>query len=67
MKDGEKEWARHAKEIEAGTRKSFAAHLEERGLIHDVVGYVNTVILCYRDYLGLRTHTDHMQRTGAAT
>lgn len=39
MKDGEKEWARHAEEIKAGKRKNFAAHLEERGLIHDVVGY----------------------------
>jgi tyrosyl-tRNA synthetase len=38
MKDGEAEWARFAKEIKAGTRKNFAQHLEERGLIHDVVG-----------------------------
>ncbi|KAJ5142853.1 Aminoacyl-tRNA synthetase class Ic [Penicillium bovifimosum] len=38
MKDGEKEWAGFKKEIEAGTRKSFVQHLEERGLIHDVVG-----------------------------
>lgn len=40
MKEGEEEWARHAQEIKAGTRKDFATHLEERGLIHDVVGYV---------------------------
>jgi len=40
MKDGEKEWAGFAKEIKAGNRKNFAQHLEERGLIHDVVGYV---------------------------
>lgn len=40
MKDGEKEWAGFAKEIKAGDRKNFAQHLEERGLIHDVVGYV---------------------------
>jgi tyrosyl-tRNA synthetase len=38
MKDGKKEWAEHAEEIKAGKRKNFAAHLEERGLIHDVVG-----------------------------
>ncbi|KAJ5201886.1 Tyrosine--tRNA ligase [Penicillium cinerascens] len=38
MKDGKKEWAAHAEEIKAGKRKNFAAHLEERGLIHDVVG-----------------------------
>ncbi|KAJ5498131.1 Raffinose synthase [Penicillium expansum] len=38
MKDGEKEWAGFAKEIKAGNRKNFAQHLEERGLIHDVVG-----------------------------
>ena len=41
MKDGKKEWAEHAEEIRAGKRKNFAAHLEERGLIHDVVGYVS--------------------------
>jgi tyrosyl-tRNA synthetase len=40
MKDGEKEWAEFAKEIKEGKRKNFAQHLEERGLIHDVVGYV---------------------------
>jgi tyrosyl-tRNA synthetase len=40
MKDGKKEWAKYAEEIKAGKRKNFAAHLEERGLIHDVVGYV---------------------------
>ncbi|KAK5788723.1 hypothetical protein VI817_009681 [Penicillium citrinum] len=38
VQDGKDEWARHAKEIKDGKRKSFAAHLEERGLIHDVVG-----------------------------
>ncbi|OGE51732.1 hypothetical protein PENARI_c012G09063 [Penicillium arizonense] len=38
MKDGEKEWAEFAKEIKEGKRKNFAQHLEERGLIHDVVG-----------------------------
>lgn len=40
VQDGKDEWARHAGEIKEGKRKSFAAHLEERGLIHDVVGYV---------------------------
>jgi len=44
MEDGKKEWAKHAEEIKAGKRKNFAAHLEERGLIHDVVGYV---LHCY--------------------
>lgn len=39
MQEGREEWARHAEEIKAGKRKNFAAHLEERGLIHDVVGY----------------------------
>jgi tyrosyl-tRNA synthetase len=38
MKDGETEWAGFAKEIKAGKRLNFAQHLEERGLIHDVVG-----------------------------
>jgi hypothetical protein len=40
VQDGKDEWARHAEEIKEGKRKNFAAHLEERGLIHDVVGYV---------------------------
>ena len=43
MEDGKKEWAQHAEEIKQGKRKNFAAHLEERGLIHDVVGYVSLV------------------------
>lgn len=38
MKDGEEEWARFARQIKAGKRLNFAQHLEERGLIHDVVG-----------------------------
>ncbi|KAF7715745.1 Tyrosine--tRNA ligase, mitochondrial [Penicillium ucsense] len=38
VQEGKEEWARHAEEIKAGKRKNFAAHLEERGLIHDVVG-----------------------------
>ncbi|KAJ5225243.1 Tyrosine--tRNA ligase [Penicillium chermesinum] len=38
QEEGRKEWARHAEEIKNGTRKSFVEHLEERGLIHDVVG-----------------------------
>lgn len=38
---GRQEWAKHAEEIKQGTRKSFVEHLEERGLLHDVVGYVN--------------------------
>lgn len=58
MKEGEKEWARRAKEIKAGTRKSFAAHLEERGLIHDVVGYGRAIKSPYGDFLGLITHAD---------
>lgn len=38
MKEAEEEWSEYAKEIEAGQRKSFVEHLEERGLLHDVVG-----------------------------
>lgn len=37
-KEAEQEWAQFAEEIKAGKRKSFVEHLEERGLIHDVVG-----------------------------
>lgn len=36
--EAKKEWSDFADEIEAGKRKSFAQHLEERGLLHDVVG-----------------------------
>ncbi|KAL5342808.1 hypothetical protein BJX70DRAFT_270946 [Aspergillus crustosus] len=38
MEDAKKEWAGFAEEIKAGKRKNFAEHLEERGLLHDVVG-----------------------------
>ncbi|KAI9371951.1 hypothetical protein BJX61DRAFT_509494 [Aspergillus egyptiacus] len=38
IEDAKKEWAEFAKEIKAGHRKSFAQHLEERELLHDVVG-----------------------------
>ncbi|GAB1204379.1 hypothetical protein APSETT445_003032 [Aspergillus pseudonomiae] len=38
MQQAEKEWAEFAEEIKAGKRKNFAQHLEERGLLHDVVG-----------------------------
>lgn len=34
----EKQWAEYAKEIRAGKRKSFVDVLEERELLHDVVG-----------------------------
>lgn len=47
VQDGKDEWARHAQEIKEGKRKSFAAHLEERGLIHDVVGYVVNLDFAY--------------------
>lgn len=39
-KNAEKEWATFAEEIKAGKRKDFAQHLEDRGLLHDVVGWV---------------------------
>ncbi|KAJ9401929.1 hypothetical protein DTO282F9_1219 [Paecilomyces variotii] len=38
QKDMEKQWAEYAKEIRAGKRKSFVDVLEERELLHDVVG-----------------------------
>lgn len=37
-KEAEQEWAGFAKEIKEGKRQSFAQFLEERGLLHDVVG-----------------------------
>lgn len=45
VQEGKDEWARHAEEIKAGKRKDFATHLEERGLIHDVVGLVRAFSL----------------------
>ncbi|BCS00987.1 tyrosine--tRNA ligase MSY1 [Aspergillus luchuensis] len=41
--EAKKEWSDFADEIEAGKRKSFAQHLEERGLLHDVVGERETL------------------------
>lgn len=41
MKDAEKEWQEFAKEINAGKRLSFVQHLEQRELLHDVVGCVD--------------------------
>ncbi|KAL2870261.1 tyrosine--tRNA ligase MSY1 [Aspergillus lucknowensis] len=38
MEGAKREWAEFAEEIKAGKRKSFAQHLEERGLLHNVVG-----------------------------
>ncbi|KAL4782473.1 hypothetical protein BJX76DRAFT_332656 [Aspergillus varians] len=38
MEDAKSEWADFAQEIKEGKRKSFVEHLEERGLLHDVVG-----------------------------
>ncbi|KAL4743976.1 hypothetical protein BDV11DRAFT_889 [Aspergillus similis] len=43
IEEGKKEWAQFAQEIKEGKRKSFVEHLEERGLIHDVVGCVATL------------------------
>jgi tyrosyl-tRNA synthetase len=57
MEDGKKEWAKHAVEIRAGKRKSFVAHLEERGLIHDVVGYVCQAM----HHEHLRRHIIHLR------
>ncbi|KKK13256.1 hypothetical protein P175DRAFT_0449164 [Aspergillus ochraceoroseus IBT 24754] len=38
MENAKKEWSEFAEEIKAGRKKNFAQHLEERGLLHDVVG-----------------------------
>lgn len=38
MKDAEKQWKEWAQEIKAGKRLSFVQHLEQRELLHDVVG-----------------------------
>ncbi|KAI9042655.1 tyrosine--tRNA ligase MSY1 [Aspergillus affinis] len=38
QKEAEEEWARFAEETRAGERQNFVQFLEERGLVHDVVG-----------------------------
>ncbi|KAL3473437.1 hypothetical protein BJX99DRAFT_198493 [Aspergillus californicus] len=38
IEEGKRQWAEWGQEIKEGKRKSFAEHLEERGLLHDVVG-----------------------------
>ncbi|PWY93534.1 hypothetical protein BO94DRAFT_532476 [Aspergillus sclerotioniger CBS 115572] len=38
QKEAKEEWAEFAREIKEGKRKNFAQHLDERGLLHDVVG-----------------------------
>lgn len=41
--EAKQQWAGWAKEIHAGERKSFVDLLEERGLIHQVVGFVSCI------------------------
>lgn len=38
MKDAKEQWNGFAEEIRAGKRKAFLDHLEERGLVNQVVG-----------------------------
>ncbi|PLB54589.1 tyrosyl-tRNA synthetase [Aspergillus steynii IBT 23096] len=38
LEDEKKQWAEMAEEIKAGKRQSFLEFMEERGLVHDVVG-----------------------------
>lgn len=40
MKEAEEQWQGFAEEIRAGKRKAFLDHLEERGLVNQVVGSV---------------------------
>lgn len=44
MKEAEEQWQQWAKEIKAKKRKSFVELLEERCLLHDVVGFVHSTI-----------------------
>lgn len=47
------EWARMAEEIKDGKRLSFLQHLESRGLVHDVVGFVSIpAMVCLCGYVG---------------
>lgn len=39
MGEAKEQWDQWAQEIKEGKRKDFITHLEERGLIHDAVGY----------------------------
>jgi tyrosyl-tRNA synthetase len=41
MKEAEEQWQGFAEEIRAGKRKAFLDHLEERGLVNQVVGSVS--------------------------
>ncbi|PYI34757.1 tyrosyl-tRNA synthetase [Aspergillus indologenus CBS 114.80] len=38
LEDARQEWAHFSRQIKEGKRKSFVQHLEDRGLLHDVVG-----------------------------
>ncbi|KAL4953629.1 hypothetical protein BDW69DRAFT_164849 [Aspergillus filifer] len=51
--EAKEEWQGWAKQIKMGQRKSFVEHLEERGLIHDVVG-------CVRILKAALLQTDHL-------
>jgi tyrosyl-tRNA synthetase len=41
LKEAEEQWRGFAEEIRAGKRKAFLDHLEERGLVNQVVGSVS--------------------------
>lgn len=43
MKEAEEQWQGFAEEIRAGKRKAFLDHLEERGLVNQVVGSASLV------------------------
>lgn len=79
QRDAEKQWAEFAKEIKEGKRKSFVEHLEERELIYQVVGFVDSTLLFSRGFFVLLLHYDcwtfgltrplfgGSQRTGSST
>lgn len=49
MKEAEEQWQGFAEEIRAGKRKAFLDHLEERGLVNQVVGSVS-LVPCIRSF-----------------
>lgn len=64
MKDAEKQWKEWAQEIKAGKRLSFVQHLEQRELLHDVVGcVVHAIIVIYWLGLGPMLTLGFFQRT----
>jgi hypothetical protein len=61
-KEAAEQWEGFAEEIKAGKRKAFLDHLEERGLLNQVVGSVFLVQACLKnDFLDTLHLVDYDQ------